>query len=310
MSKLFTETALIAIVGSGIRYAVPLLIASLGEMYGQRSGVLNLGVDGVMLLGAFGGYYGVLRSGSVWLGLVIGILVGLVFGVITAVMSVTLKAEQGISGIGVYLFGLGFSDLLFQKWVGTPLPIPSFPKLAIPGLSSIPVIGEMLFQQSFIVYLAFAAIPLSMFIINRTTFGMKIRAVGENPEAADSLGVSVARVRYATLMIGGALSGVAGAALAIDLKIFQQNLTNAAGFIAIALVYFGAWRPLGVMAGALLYGFVNSIVVQLKTLGLIPRSWSDIAAMAPAVVTILALVVVAQRFRAPSALTKPFERGT
>jgi simple sugar transport system permease protein len=148
-----------------------------------------------------------------------------------------------------------------------------------------------------------------MFVLNRTTFGMKIRAVGENPEAADSLGVSVTRVRYATVIIGGTLAGVAGAALAIDLKIFQQNLTNSAGFIAIALVYFGAWRPLGVMGGALLYGFVNSIVLQMKVLGIIPRSWSDIAAMAPAVVTILALVLVAQRFKPPTALTKPFERG-
>lgn len=310
MSDFFTQAALIATVASGIRLAVPLLIASLGEMYGQRSGVLNLGVDGVMLLGAFGGYYAVLQSGNVWLGLLIGVLVGLVFGVITAVMSVTLKAEQGISGIGIYLFGLGFSDLLFQKWVGTPLPIGSFPKLNIPGLSDIPVVGEMFFRHSLIVYAAFAAVPLSIFIINHTNFGMKIRAVGENPEAADSLGVSVNRIRYATLMIGGTLAGVAGAALAIDLKIFQSNLTNAAGFIAIALVYFGAWRPLGVMAGALLYGFVNSIVLQLKTIGVIPRSWSDIAAMAPAVVTILALVVVAQRFKAPAALTKPFERGS
>jgi ABC-type uncharacterized transport system permease subunit len=310
MREFFTEAALVATVASGIRLAVPLLIASLGEMYGQRSGVLNLGVDGVMLLGAFGGYYAVLQAGNVWLGLLIGALVGMVLGVITAVMSVTLKAEQGISGIGVYLFGLGFSDLLFQKWVGTPLPIHSFPKLHIPGLSDIPIVGEMLFQHSLVVYLAFAAVPVSIFVINHTTFGMKIRAVGENPEAADSLGVSVNRVRYATLMIGGTLAGVAGAALAIDLKIFQSNLTNAAGFIAIALVYFGAWRPLGVMAGALLYGFVNSIVLQLKTIGVIPRSWSDIAAMAPAVVTILALVVVAQRFKAPAALTKPFERGS
>ncbi len=309
MSDFFTEAVLIATVASGIRLAVPLLFASLGEMFGQRSGVLNLGVDGVMLLGAFGGYYAVLKTDNVWLGLLVGVGIGIVLGLITAVMSVTLKAEQGISGIGIYLFGLGFSDLLFQKWVGTPLPIKAFPKINIPVLSDIPIIGEMLFRHSAVVYIAFAAVPVSMFVINRTNFGMKIRAVGENPEAADSLGVSVTKIRYATLIIGGLLAGVAGAALAIDLKIFQQNLTNAAGFIAIALVYFGAWRPLGVMGGALLYGFVNSMVLQLKTLGIIPRSWSDIAAMAPAIVTILALVIVAQRFKPPTALTKPFERG-
>jgi len=309
MSDLFTQAAIVAVVASTIRLAVPLLIASLGETYGQRSGVLNLGVDGIMLLGAFGGYYAVLKTGNVWYGLLAGIAVGMVMGLVSAVMAVTLKAEQGISGIGVFLFGLGLSDLLFQKWVGTPRPITKFPKIDIPGLSDIPWLGDMFFRHSVIVYLAFAAIPLSMFIINRTTFGMNIRAVGENPEAADSLGVSVSRTRYATVTIGGTLAGTAGAALAIDLGIFQANLTNAAGFIAIALVYFGAWRPLGIMAGSLLYGFVNALVLQLKALDIIPNSWSDIAAMAPAIITILALVIVARRFRAPAALTKPFTRG-
>ena len=309
MSEFFTEAVLIATIASAIRLAVPLLLAGLGEAYGQRSGVLNLGVDGVMLLGAFGGYYTVLKVGNVWLGLLAGLGVGLLLGLISAFITVTLKADQGISGIGVFLFGLGMSDLLFQRLVGTPRFIDTFPRLEIPLLGDIPWIGEMLFRQNLVVYLAFLAIPLSMVVINRTTFGMKIRAVGENPEAVDSLGVSVAKVRYATMLIGGTLAGVAGAALAIDLGIFQQNITNAQGFIAIALVYFGAWRPVGVMLGALLYGFVNSLVIQWKTLGIIPDSWSDIAAMAPAVITILALVVVATRFRAPSALTKPFERG-
>lgn len=309
MSEFFTEAILIATIASAVRLAVPLLLAGLGEAYGQRSGVLNLGVDGVMLLGAFGGYYTVLKVGNVWLGLLAGLGVGLLLGLISAFITVTLKADQGISGIGVFLFGLGMSDLLFQRLVGTPRFIDTFPRLEIPLLGDIPWIGEMLFRQNLVVYLAFLAIPISMVVINRTTFGMKIRAVGENPEAVDSLGVSVAKVRYATMLIGGTLAGVAGAALAIDLGIFQQNITNAQGFIAIALVYFGAWRPVGVMLGALLYGFVNSLVIQWKTLGIIPDAWSDIAAMAPAIITILALVVVATRFRAPSALTKPFERG-
>jgi simple sugar transport system permease protein len=310
MSQLFTQAVLIAIVASGIRLAVPLLLASLGEMYGQRSGVLNLGVDGIMLLGAFSGYYLVLRTGNPWIGLVMGAFIGLLLGLASALISVTLKAEQGISGIGVYLFGLGMSDLLFQKMVGTPIPISGFPDLDFPVLSDIPILGGMLFQHSAVIYMAFAAVPISLYVLNRTTFGLNIRAVGENPEAADSLGVSVTKIRYATVTIGGAFAGFAGAALAIDLGIFQQNLTNAAGFIAIALVYFGAWRPMGVMAGALLYGFVNALVLQMKTLGIISRSWSDISAMAPAIITILALVIVARRFRQPAALTKPFTRGT
>jgi ABC-type uncharacterized transport system permease subunit len=309
MSELFTTAVFVAVVASAIRLAVPLLLAALGETYGQRSGVLNLGVDGIMLLGAFAGYYAVLKTGNVWYGLAAGAAVGSVLGLVSALIAVTLKAEQGISGIGVFLFGLGMSDLLFQKLVGTPIPINTFPKVDIPGLSDIPILGEMLFQHSVVVYLAFAAVPLSMFVINRTTFGLNLRAVGEHPDAADSLGVSVTGVRYAAEIIGGTLAGIAGAVLAITLGIFQQNLTNGAGFIAIALVYFGAWRPLGVMAGALLFGFVNALVLELKTLEIIPRDASNLAAMAPAIITILALVFVARRFRAPSALTKPFTRG-
>ena len=308
MSEFFTTTVLVATVASGIRLAVPLLLAALGETFGQRSGVLNLGVEGMMLLGAFGGYYTVLETENVWLGLLVGALIGAVLGVGTGVMSVTMHADQGISGIGVFLFGLGMSDLLFQKLVGTPRPIDTFPELHIPILSDIPIIGEMFFQSSAVVYLAFLAVPVATFIINRTPFGMNIRAVGQSPAAADSLGVSVAGVRYSTVIIGGTLAGIAGAALSIGLGIFQQNITSGMGFIAVALVYFGAWRPIGVMAGALLYGLVNAMVLQFKTLGIIPNEWSDIASMAPAVITILALVFVATRFRQPAALTKPFVR--
>jgi ABC-type uncharacterized transport system permease subunit len=309
MSEVFTTAVMVAVVASAIRLAVPLLLASLGETFGQRSGVLNLGVDGIMLLGAFTGYYTVLKSGNVWLGLLAAGIVGLFLGLASAVIAVTLKAEQGISGIGVYLFGLGMSDLLFQKLVGSPIPIDTFPELSIPLLSDIPYIGEMFFQHSLVIYLAFAAIPVATFVMNRTTFGMNIRAVGEYPDAADTLGVSVSGVRYAAEIIGGTLAGLAGGVLAITLGIFQQNLTNGAGFIAIALVYFGAWRPIGIMIGALLFGFVNALVLELKTLEIIPRDLSNIAAMAPAIITILALVFVARRFRAPSALTKPFTRG-
>ncbi len=309
MADIFAATVIVATLSSGIRLAVPLLLASLGEAFGQRSGVLNLGVDGIMLLGAFGGYYTTLKTQSPWMGLAVGLLVGLALGLLSSVISVSLRAEQGISGIGVYLFGLGMSDLLFQRLVGTPLPVKPFTKTPIPGLSEIPVLGDLFFNHSIPIYLAFLSVPIATVIINRTRFGMNIRAVGENPEAADSQGVSVTRVRYAAVTIGGVLAGAAGAVLAISLGIFQQNLTNAQGFIAIALVYFGAWRPLGVMAGSLVYGMVSAIVLLLKTRGIIPLGASDLAAMIPAVITVLALVLAARRFRAPTALTKPFIRG-
>jgi ABC-type uncharacterized transport system permease subunit len=309
MSEFLTASVLIATVASGIRLAVPFLLAALGETMAQRSGVLNLGVEGIMLLGAFGAYYTVLQTDSIWFGVVIGTAVGVVLGLVSAVISVTLFANQGISGIGVYLFGLGMSDLLFQKWVGTPRPVQSLPDLEIPVLSDLSAVGEMLFQSNALVYLSFLLVPVLTFLLKRTTYGTNVRAVGENPEAADSLGVSVARVRYSTVIFGGMMAGLAGAALAIELGIFQQNLTAGQGFIAIALVYFGAWRPYGVLGGGLLFGMISAIVLQWKTLGIIPRAASDLAAMAPAVITVIVLVLIARRFREPAALTRPYMRG-
>ncbi len=309
MNDSFAVMIIVATIASGIRLATPFLLASLGEALGQRSGVLNLGVDGVMLLGAFGAYYTVLQTNNLYYGLLVGIGLGLIIGLFYAFITLNLHAEQGVSGIGIYLFGLGMSDLLFQKFVGTPRPILPFMPLDIPVLSGLPVVGEMLFQHSIIVYIAFGLVPIMSFVLHRTTYGLNIRAIGENPEAADSLGVSVMATRYSAIMIGNGLAGLAGAALAIELGIFQQNLTNAMGFIAIALVYFGAWSPKGVMIGSLVFGLVQAIVLQCKTFGVIPRSASDLAAMAPAIITILALVIVAKRFKQPAALTKPYVRG-
>ena len=308
MTDFFTMASLVFVVGSGIRLATPFLLAGLGETIGQRSGVLNLGVDGVMLLGAFGAYWTILETRSPVAGILVGLAVGLVMGIVYGVVTVTLRAEQGVSGIGIFLFGLGMSDLLFQKKVGTPLPIRGFADWHVPVLSDIPKVGEMFFQHSVLVYLAFLLVPVVAFLLNRTTFGLNIRAVGENPSAADSLGVSIARVRYTTILLANGLAGLAGAVLAIELGIFQQNLTNGQGFIAIALVYFGAWRPVGVMGGALLFGMVSATVLQWKTLGLVSGATSSLTAMAPAVLTIVALVVISRTVGQPAALTRPFDR--
>jgi len=310
VSDFFTLSVLVATLAGGIRLATPFLLAALGETIGQRSGVLNLGVEGVMLIGAFVAYYTVLETGHVWLAIVLALAAGAVMGLIYAFITVVMQAEQGISGIGIYLFGLGFTDLLFQKLVGTPLPIRGLGPIDIPGLSDIPYIGELFFQQSPLVYVAFALVPVAWFVINRTTFGLDIRAVGETPEAADTLGVSVNRTRTYTILIGNMLAGLAGCALALEVNIFQQNLTSGRGFIAIALVYFGAWRPLGVTAGALLFGIVSSIVNQWKTLGILEGATASLASMAPAVLTIVVLVLVSRRIDAPAALTKPFDRAS
>ena len=309
MSDFLTVSVLLATVASGIRLATPFLLAALGETIGQRSGVLNLGVEGVMLLGAYGAYYATLRTDSVLLGIVVSLVVGGVMGIVYGVVTLALKAEQGISGIGIFIFGLGLSDLLFQKQVGTPTPIDGLGDLAVPLLGDLPWVGEVLFHQNVLVYVAFLLVPAMWFVINKTPFGLNVRAVGETPEAADSLGVSVNRTRYMTIFVGNALAGLAGAALALELGIFQQNLTNGHGFIAIALVYFGAWRPSGVMAGSLVFGLVSATVLQWKTLGIVVGTTASIVGMFPAVLTILVLVLVSRRTGQPSALTRPFQRG-
>jgi general nucleoside transport system permease protein len=309
VSHFFTAAILTATVAAGVQLATPFLLAALGETMGQRSGVVNLGVDGIMLLGAFGAYYAAAKSGSLVLATVVGLAIGLVMGLVTAFVSVTLKAEQGISGIGVFLFGLGLTNVLLLKLFPSPVTIPALPAVRIPLLYRIPGLGKMFFTQNWLVYLAFVLVPVLAFVLNRTTYGMKIRAVGENPAAADTVGVSVARIRYSAVILGSTLAGLAGATLLMLIGVFQEDLTNSEGFIAVALVYFGAWRPLGVMAGSLLYGMVAAVVVTWKTLGIIPTSASDIASMAPAVLTVLVLLSVARRFRQPAALGRPYQRG-
>lgn len=308
LSDLFTASVLIGILTSGIRLATPYLYAAIGETFGQRSGMLNLGVDGIMLMGAFFGFYVVFLTDNYWLGLLFAIIVGAIMGLATAFINVTLQAQQGISGIGVFLFGLGMSDLLFQKLVNNVETVSGFPNAPIPLLSKIPVIGEIFFNQNVLVYGAYLLVPLAWFILNKTTLGLKINSVGENPAAADTLGVSVSGIRYLTVTLGGLLAGIAGASLSIALLgVFQQNLTNGMGFIAIALVYFGGWRPLGVLAGSLIFSMVNSLQIWVQVIGIpIP---SDVAVMLPYILTILVLVLSAGRFRQPSALTKPYERA-
>ena len=308
MSDFFTVSVLVATLASGIRLATPFLLSALGETIGQRAGVLNLGVEGVMLIGAYAAYITALRTGSVVAGVIAAMAAGAAMGVVYTFITVVMHATQGISGIGIFLFGLGFTDLLFRQQVGTPVPIDGLRGLDMGGLSDLPVVGELFFQHSVLTYVAFALVPVVWFAMNRTTFGLNVRAVGETPEAADTLGVRVNVVRTQAIIIGNVMAGLAGGTLALDVGIFQQNLTSGQGFIAVALVYFGAWRSSGVMAGALLFGVVSSTVLQLKTLGIIVGANSTIAAMAPAILTIVVLVLVSRRIGAPSALTVPFDR--
>ncbi|MFO3796481.1 MAG: ABC transporter permease [Anaerolineales bacterium] len=304
---IFSLSVLIGILSSGVRLATPYLYAAIGETFGQRSGVLNLGVEGQMLMGAFAAFYITYLTGNLGLGVLAALLVGALMGLAMAFVTVHLNAQQGISGIGFYLFGLGLSDLLFQKLLGTVRTVSGFPRLTIPILSQIPILGEIFFQHNVLVYGAYLLVPLAWFVLSRTTLGLKIRAVGENPQAADSLGVSVAGVRYFAIILGGMLAALGGASLSIGLlNVFQQNMTSGMGFIAVALVYFGAWSPAGVLLGAFLFSMVNALQLWMQVLN-VPLP-PDIATMLPYIMTIFVLIFAASRARAPAALTKPFFR--
>ncbi|MDP3046525.1 MAG: ABC transporter permease [Chloroflexota bacterium] len=308
MSDVFQLPVIIGILSSAIRLATPYLYASIGEMFSQRSGVVNLGVDGIMLVGAYAAFFVALNTGNLWLAVLAAALVGLLMGLFMSLISVTLQAEQGISGIGLYMFGLGLSSLLFRVTIGTVKTVVGFPQVNIPLLSDIPVLGEIFFQHSIMVYGAFLLVPLAWFVLEKTTWGLRIKAVGQNPAAADSLGISVSRVRYVCVCLGSVLAGVAGASLSVALlNLFQENLTAGLGFIAVALVYFGGWRPAGILVGTLLFSSVNALQLWMQVLGVkIP---SDLAVMLPYILTIAALAVTTNRERQPAALNKPFERG-
>lgn len=308
MNSIFSIGVIAGILTSMIRLATPFLYAAIGETFSQLSGVVNLGVDGIMLISAYAAFFVALNTGDLWLALLVAAVVGLLMGLLMSFISITLKAEQGISGIGLYMFGLGLSSLLFKITIGTVKTINGFQPVKIPLLGDIPFVGPILFQNSVPVYGAFLLVPIAWWVLEKTTLGLKIKAVGQNPAAADSLGISVDRLRYFSVCLGSTLAGLAGASLSIALvNLFQDNLTAGQGFIAVALVYFGGWSPWGVLGGALLFSVVNSLQLWMQVLGV--KISSDVAVMLPYLLTIAALTITVNRARQPAALNKPFERG-
>ena len=308
MSDVLTLGVLTGMLNTMLVLATPFLFAALGETFTQNSGVVNLGVDGIMLLSAFLAFYAVLMTESLLLGTIAAVLAAAAMGLVMSFVSVTLKAEQGVSGIGLQMFGLGMSSLLFKVLVGTVKTVSGFPTITLPLLGRIPVLGPIFFQHSILVYIAFALVPLSWWILERSTWGLTIKAVGQNPAAADSRGINVNLVRYICVTLGAVMAGLAGASLSISsLNLFQDNLTAGQGFIAVALVYFGGWSPVGVMFGALLFSIANSVQLWMQVLGIpIPAS---LANMLPYLLTIVVLAFSARRGRKPAALNQPFIRG-
>ncbi len=304
------------ILSLGIPFSVALLIASLGEMFNQRSGVFNLGCEGIMAMGAFLGMlvpYSVGHGGPTSeifnvLGLLLAMGVGALFGLLFALVVVTFRAPQGIAGIGLQMFGVGVAGTLFRHFIGGTQSVPGISKFPIPLLSKIPVLGPIFFSHNVLVYIAFLFVPLSWYILFRTPWGLRVRAAGTNPRAADSIGINVTRVRYQALAVGGALAGLAGAYLSLcQAKMFSDGIIAGRGFIAVALVYFGHWHPVKIMGGALLFSLAQSLQLAIQGQGIaFPY---EFAVMLPYVLVIVVLAFSREsQLLGPTALGQPFNR--
>ena len=310
-SRILTITFLIQVLAAGVRLGTPLVAASLGEIFTERSGVFNLGVEGIMLLGGFTGFAVAYYTDSLWLGALAGCLIGALMGLIFSVWVVTLKSDQIVTGYAMLILCSGialyFYRLLFPSTASFTLPqVKPFASIAVPVLSEIPFLGPILFKQDALVYVMYALVIISAVIHYRTRFGLRVSAVGENPGAADSVGINVAKIRYLSTMIGAALAGLGGAYFSlVVLGLFSDTMIAGRGFIALALVIFGRWDPFWALAGGLLFGSIDALQFRLQFLGApVP---SEFLIMTPYVLTIIMLLIGKKR-QAPSALTKAYSR--
>lgn len=299
-----------AVLAATILAATPLIFAALGEAVAETAGLLNLGIEGMMLSGSFAGFYVAYQSERAWLGVLAGTLTGVLLGTLFGWLTVTLRADQTLVGLGITIAGGGFTAFLYRDLLEGQNPSARVDPLfiRIPLLKSIPIVGEALFAQPALVFLAFAFVPIVAWFLKRTRLGLAIRAAGDNPFAIDASGVSVAHTRYAAIMIGGGMAGLAGAFLAaVDLKVFQEGMTVGQGFIALALAMLGRWTPWRILVGALLFGFLRSVGIGLQLAGIGVRS--EFLGMLPYLGIVIALIVLAGRVAMPAALGTAYERG-
>ncbi len=302
-----TGSILAAAVSSG----TAILLATLGEIVTERAGVLNLGVEGMMLTGAISAFAAAWATGSPWLGLLAGVLAGGALSLIHAFLCVTLRANQTVSGLALTIFGMGLSGFYGRPMVGQPAP--GFSPFPLPFLADLPFVGPVLFRQDALVYLSFLLIPVVWFFTYRTRASLHLRAVGENPHAADAMGVKVTRIRYLAVLTGGLLAGAAGAYLSLaHTRMWVQNMTAGQGWIALALVIFALWNPFRAALGAYLFGGITALQFRLQATGTVVPI--HVLLMLPYLLTIAVLVVISVRGRrsgavhAPAALGLPFYR--
>jgi simple sugar transport system permease protein len=306
---------LVNLLAAGIRSGTPILFATIGEIFAERSGVLNLGVEGMMLMGAMTAYGVAYGTGNPWIGLLVAIGVGGLLALLHAFVTVTLRADQVVSGLALTFLGTGMSAVL-----GAPLveirSAPRLPAFPIPFLSEIPVLGTILFNHNVVVYLGFLLVPVAWFYIYRTRPGLELRAIGEYPAAADTLGVNVIRQRYFYVVLGGMLAGMAGGSLSLAITpLWVEGMTAGAGWIAVGLVIFAGWDPLRGAIGAYLFGAIRRLPLDAQNLTFFLQNptLGYFMNMLPYLFTIVVLVIssreaLRKRAGAPAALGVPYVR--
>jgi general nucleoside transport system permease protein len=304
LDRVFVWSALFAAM---LRFATPLIFAAMGGILSERSGVINIGLEGMMLMGAFFGIFGADITGSWFLGIVVGVAAGAALAFVHAVVSIHLRADQVVSGTAINILALGITGYVFIYHYGnegTPGEVPRVPNLTLPLIEDIPFIGDAIGQMNWLTLVALLFVPVLTLYLFRTRSGLRLRSVGEKPRAADSVGLPVMRTRYMAVVASGALSALGGVYLSIALLgSFSQNMTAGRGFIALAAVIFGSWRPYGAMAGALLFGFSSALARRL------PEFSESTAVLFEALPYVLTLVVVAGvigRSRPPAAIGVPY----
>jgi ABC-type uncharacterized transport system permease subunit len=301
------EVFLVGLIAATLRVATPLIFGTLGELLSERSGILNLGIEGTMFLGAFVGFTVAQATGNLWLGFLAAVIAGVLAGFLMGLLTVSLGLNQHVSGLGLTLFLTAISLFAFRLIFGEQSVQPSitpFPKLAPFG--NLPVLGPI-FEQYALTYIAIALVPLFWWLVYRTSFGLQLRAVGENPEAADAAGVNVFFMRYLSLGIAGGLMAAGGAFLSLaQLGSFIFGIIAGRGWVCIALIIFANWHPVRVFWGALLFGGVSALQLRLQATGI--KLPYELFLALPYLVTIAALAIAGRNASAPSALLKPYRR--
>ena len=306
LADILQSGLIISILATAVRMGTILLLAALGELIVERSGVLNLSVEGMMLSGAFGGFIGAYYTNSLWLGVLSAILAGLLVSALFGLLAIILQIDQTVSGLTVNIFAAGLTFYLYRALfpnVGaTNIPaLKPFSELQIPFLSDIPIIGKILFSQYALSYLAFFLMLLVTFYLYRTKSGLILRTLGENPRVVDMKGINVMRYRFMAVLFGGMMAGLAGSFITLaSVGIFVADITSGRGWLAIAIVIFGDWKPVKILWASLFFGFIDALQMQLQALG-VQLPFQLFLAM-PYILTTVAVFLARKRSGAPLAL--------